>query len=565
MLFPIQISGFLGVAGTAVLILVVWLIVLGFLIVHFQHRLPLEVFRLFQLRANPVMTLLVLVPFIASFWGGVAGLHALRTPPGGAGSPPERDTIATAFDNWVTAGDELGCGFEATDEGPLVRPMVLVAASGGGIRAAAWAGGMLDVLSDAVPEPEDCVSRSVFLSSGVSGGSVGLVVAGHSEPGQAFDELVDLAAPDSLAAAVTGLLVGDLVGGSSGLRIPSVDEDWTWDWRDRAGLMETVWERDAGGLAEPYDATVREPAGVLVLNSTTATGCRMLVSQVQLDPEEDGPGSRDSFCAGSRDDLPASLDLQQVYGECLPDMTWATAAMLSARFPTVTPAGRAVADDRELSQAEKQVCERLPELQLIDGGYAESSGVGTLADIAPAVLREVREHNATRSEGEPVVVPIVLYLEDEPRTEIVRDPAKLTPELVVPLEGQQAKGVQVSTPAWLQRVAAAYARPCTDEPDSEDQPYAEEPDDDGDGEETACTAAVEALRSTLTDGVVVAAPFTKPAVEAPLGWTLSPQSLTRLEADLADQLTDCPKGDAAYGCTRNLLDLLREKLPANGE
>jgi len=473
------------------------------------------------------MTLLVVVPLLAALWGGVHGLHDVRTVPDGRTSLPDRPDLSAAFDLWL-GRDPARCS--VTVDGQRIRPMVLVAASGGGIRAATWTAGIMAALGD----QGTCAAGSVFLASGVSGGSVGLAVGRGEQP---LDDLQELARPKALPAALAGTLVGDLVAGSSGLRIPSEFEG-EWAWRDRAALMETIWERDAAGLAQPYD-TDRGRSGFLLLNSTDAvTGCRVVISQVDLRPEEDGPdggrGVPHPLCAGPTGDVPASIDLRAAYGDCMPDMTWATATLLSARFPTVTPAGR-----MPVVPPAPERCADLPRLQLVDGGYAESSGLGTLADVAPAALQPVLSYNANREAGDPVVVPVVLYLEDEPRTEIARDPEQLTPELFVPLEGRDAGAVQTATSTWLQRAATAWGDPCPEDADSD------------------CAGAVDAVHERLTGGAVVAAPLTRPGVEAPLGWTLSDESRQRLRDGVTQQREDCREDRGAYACLEELLALVR--------
>jgi hypothetical protein len=544
--FPLEVSTFLGVVATAVLALVAWALFFGLLIVHMQFRRPLKVFRWLRMRANPILSLFVLVPAAASLWGGVAGLHTVRSP-ADAVALPDRPTIEEWFRTWQTRGAD--CSYAAG--GQEIRPMVVVAASGGGIRAATWTAGVMQRLDEA----GDCAAPSVFLSSGVSGGSVGLAVGRGDDP---EGDVERLARPPGLSAALTGLLVGDLVAGSSGVRIPSVvDRDVAW--RDRAALMETVWERDASVLGETYDATPRGSGGMLVFNSTsTNSGCRVLVSQLELVSEEPRPD--DLECVRAEDDLPASVDLQALYGDCTPAMTWATAAMLSARFATVTSSGRVPPEVRDLPDGRTVDCGSAEEMQLIDGGYAETSGVGTLADLAPMIMREVVAYNATRGSAPPVV-PIVLYLEDEPRKEIARDPGGLTAELVVPRTGTGAGDLQTSTTTWLQRVGLAYSSPCGSPDEAEVVPEGDDPD----GEATpvaidqACLAAVEAIHGRLTDGVVVAAPLTAPAVEAPLGWTLSPDSRERMRADLKEQVEGCTDNarPGRYACLSPLLDVLK--------
>jgi hypothetical protein len=522
---PVTVPGWLGVVGTALLALAGWSVVLGYLIVHLQYQQPLAVFRALHLRANPVLTLLLLAALLASLGGGVARMHDVRALPSGTSPASSRATDATEhFRSWLADG--TGC--EVALDGVPTRPLVLIAASGGGARAAMWSAGVVDLIA----ATGACGESAVFLSSGVSGGSVGLAVARGSEPGRAGASVADMVGPEALSAAVSGLLVGDLVTGSSGVLVPA-PADGVGTRGDRAALMEEVWERQVPALAKAYGPEVAGPAGALVMNSTTSTGCRVLISQLDLGGalEEKEPSP---LCSGSTQDLPATIDLQHLYDECFPRMTWATAAMLSARFPTVTPAGRI--------SREADGCDGRPDLQLIDGGYAESSGLGTLADLAPTLLTPVLQHNSSRTEGEPVVLPVVLYLEDEPRTEIARTNGGVAPELVVPLVGQGAKGAQLSSRTLLQRVGQAYSQPC--------------PVSGAD----ACRTAARALDELLPDRVVVAAAATEAAVEAPLGWTLSPDSLRRLGDDLARLGPPTPwcrkPGEGAYGCLGVLLPLL---------
>ena len=538
MFWPVGLSAVLGVVGTALLALFGWGVLVGFLIVHLQYRQPAAVFRWMKLQANPVLSLFLLAAFLASLGGGGEDLHQLRRAPGAAATP-ERPSLEAAFASWLDRNE--GC--TRTVAGRPVQPLVLVGASGGGIRAAAWTAGVLGELQSAGP----CASSSVFLSSGVSGGSVGLAVArGFAdlppEDLRARSDLDRLAAPDALSAAIAGTLVGDVVAGSTGLRLPS-RVDGTWEWRDRAGLMEEVWEREVPRLADRYGPGARGPVGELVLNSTAiGRGCRVLVSQVRFDggppdPDAGAPewtaAPREVDCATPGDQPAASLDLQETYGRCMPRMSWATAAMLSARFPTVTPGGRV--------PPTVPGCGRAEQLQLADGGYAEGSGLGTLADVSADVVQVVRDHNAGVGDGGAVVVPLVLYLEDEPRTDLVQDPPQLVPELLLPLVGLGEGAAQTSTQSWLQRLAAAIAEPCPSSAAS-----------------SACARAVQAVHAAdLADAVVVAAPLTRPAVEAPLGWTLSSDSEARLGRDLDRQTGACADDEAGqYPCLADLLGLL---------
>jgi hypothetical protein len=553
MVWPLWIGDEIGIVATTMAALGAWAAVLGFLIVLLQYRQPLPLFRALRMRSTPVLTLLLVAPLLASQAGGDPDLHALSRPPGGPpAAVPDRPSLREAFAQWLQGSQACDRRIDVTGD-QKVRPMVLVAASGGGIRAAVWTAAVMDRLGDGGP----CASRAVFLSSGISGGSVGLALSRGQDPTR---DAKELAGPDALAAGIAGTLVGDLIAGSTGLRIPSrslVGEDGQepagrqqWGWRDRAGLMEAVWEAKAASLTARYNEARSGPAGVLVLNSAAAgRGCRVLVSQVELatDPRETAaraaaPKGTESFrlasCQGRTNQPAASLDLQDLYGDCTPDMSWATAAMLSARFPWILPGGR-VPPVRRALPSDTGDCARRPNLQLIDGGYAEGSGIGTLADIAPTLLQVVRDHNATRVGGQPYVVPVVMYLEDETRKDIVRQPQGLSPELFVPLAGRNAGAVQMSSGTWLQRVADGIANPCLP------------------GDRPRCLDAVRAVQGQLSGGIVIAAPSTRPSVEAPLGWTLSEDSRKQLEDAARAQANACPPvRPGGYACLKELLDVL---------
>ena len=375
---------------------------------------------------------------------------------------------------------------------------------------------------------------AALLSSGVSGGSVGLAVA-HQRPHDPLAAVKAMAAPDALSVGLEGTVVGDLVGGSSGLRIPT---GLHGPWADRAGLMERAWEHSVPELKQQWDPAISGPAGALVMNSTSvgyASINGVLAqkrSQVDLSVGEVASGKPN--CRVLSGEPAAALDLRTVYGPCLPSIRWSTAAMLSARFPTVTPAGRIpLAGDCAASR---------PDLLLVDGGYAEASGVGTISDIAAQVIELVRDHNATAdgSEAHPFVLPLVAYLEDEVRSDVLLAAPAKPAEAFVPLVGSKAKKTQVTTNAYLQRVSAAFADPCPGV--------------------SLCDDANALFRAAVPDGVLFVGPSTLPGVNAPLGWTLSGDSQARLDRGMAQHASSCAPETTGYVGLAALLALTRGHL-----
>lgn len=82
--------------------------------------------------------------------------------------------------------------------------MIVIAAEGGGIRAAYWTGRAMEEISDT-----GCFGTAVLAASGVSGGSVGLMLTDLDSSETIGERLDKLARPETLATAASGLLVGE--------------------------------------------------------------------------------------------------------------------------------------------------------------------------------------------------------------------------------------------------------------------------------------------------------------------------------------------------------------------
>lgn len=531
---PVGASSFAGVPGTALLTVGSWAMVIGLSVVALQRQQPLRLFRRMGLRANPVITLLAVVLAVGSLNGGNPLLHHVRevgVPADIAAGLAARPDVATAFGDWLKRS--AGCGVAGPAGGAgghLVRPMILVAAEGGGIRAASWTTRALEKLAAA----GGCGGKSVMLSSGVSGGSLGLTLSRLYGP-ESVKTMELVAKPGPLEAAVAGAIAGDVVGSGTGLMIPTKFTDPATDkellaWNDRASLVESLWEQSAGSMAGPFEATVAGPTGALLLNSTDAgTGCRVIVSQ--LDLPGSGPGQPDVPANGvscrSADGVPASVDLFDQQSQCPLFLRWSTATLLSGRFPIISPAGRAPA--MAANAAGSPQCQINTAFQLIDGGYAEGSALGTINDLWPALRGEVLRHNScvlaaaalpslpaggpcagTDAKGD-IVVPVFLFLQNSPGADIVGRPPKAAGELAVPLVGLKAAKLQSGSAAWIQRLEeGANVCPLND-PGS------------------VCMEAAAGMKKVLGNhSVVVVAPNSVPALAAPLGWSLSGMSQKQL-------------------------------------
>jgi hypothetical protein len=506
----------IGVPATAVLSVLAWTMAIGFLVVQLQEQRAMPVFEKFGLRANPIVTLILLTLVVTSINGGDSRVHAIRQS-----SPTSANEKRLKLDEylkpWTASGE---CAISVPGTAAKVRPLIFVAAEGGGIRAAVWTASAFTELA-----AHQCGSTSVVLSSGVSGGSLGLVVAQrYGEEAKRtgvtpLDIVTRMAGPDALAVGVAGALTRDMVAAGTDLLIAADDHN---GWQDRAALMERAWETAAKKLAEPWRPadSHTSPTGALILNSTASgIGCRLLISQIDLDGSSTVRTgvAKDASCRNGG--TPLSIDLMS-QDACGLAISWSTAAMISARFPIISPAGR-------VPYRSESGCSPDNSYQAIDGGYSEGSGLGTVHDVWPLFQEEIRQHNLTVGAGGTYLAPVFLYVRNSRGADVLTAPPKAAGELAVPLLGISAKNLQSDASSWLQRLAS---------------------DDDVCGSASGdCAVASKELKSRLGGkSTVVLAPDRHPAIDPPLGWTLS--QLSQDELSRAMDTETCRYEGAEEGC-----------------
>lgn len=467
------------------------------------------------LRTAPVMTIIVGTALAVGLVGDSDDVHGLRT----LGTDPAVPSRVTLPDRLTGFATSTACAsrLQVGDTGYAVRPVFLVAAEGGGIRAAAWTALGMDAMVDA---GGGCANA--LMSSGASGGAVGLTVSGFTPEGEAYEAVKRIAGPDALSAAVTGLLVRDPVRSVTGIGFPTAGED---GWIDRAGLMETVWEDEIGGLEAPFvHPDLDRVTGALVLNSTSvASRCRTLLSQVEVD---DAPQALNchtpSAPVDSVDLLPT---LRDGCSTAVPRLRASTVALLASRFPYVTPSGVLTSGCDEDGEVVSQ--------QVVDGGYADNDGIGTVVDLSSRWLPSLRAHNAAvlgSTATGPLLVPVLVYLDNGAGSDIAKAPGGDKNEVLVPLltKGAATAGLS-ATDAQLHRALEVFGTASV-VPGCDTAPLTaavapQTPAADLPPVEQVC----DALEEWRGAPVKVFYQPSRPSIAAPLGWVLSSQSLTTLE------------------------------------
>ncbi|GAB3250930.1 hypothetical protein [Nocardioides dilutus] len=506
---------------------------------------------------TPWLTLLVVVWLVMSAFSG-RGYHDARTlslDPGEADAPPLRRTLNVAVTDWgrqFTASELASCLRTPEGDGPGRVPLVLVASPGGGGKAAYWTAlGMDKVFSDAGFCPEN-----LFAASGVSGGSVGLTTALAQPPEASASDSVGLMTDEGpMAQTLSALLLRDL---------PRPFTTLSGSWRDRGAVLEDAWAAAAPdqvfshkpgaddkekNLTELGDGWWSARGGpVILLNGASVNdGCRVLVTNVRgissgksgcltnpvtatgVAPVGAVSGSvdvLDGLLPSERSETRESLKNYCPTRSSSPDdvqtIRATTAALLSARFPFVTPSG--ALDTCLVPGGENINREDLPPnldktttTYVVDGGYLENTGILTLLQVWDAVKPRVLRCNVAvtsgsgpsagcprDAEGKALLVePWFVMLENHYRSRVNPPPPADRPkELAVPLATAGKRTTTVDTTPMEQALAIDISRAY------------------GLNGVSACNRFVRLAPLLETEGEDGQPPKFS-SVEAPLGWVLA--------------------------------------------
>jgi hypothetical protein len=506
------------------------------------ERRPPRVLWALGFQQLPLVLLVALAWILAGVVKPPGSLHDVRLVD--HQSDLARPTLNEVFRSWENAQAE----FRDPKPGPPV-PLVLVAAHGGGIKAAYWTALVLDCIVGVSPagfdgthpqeaDTQTCratrrdasdqqrAARRIFLISSVSGGAIGMYAYARqmlaegslgTEADNSSGSWVNRRlARDFVSPTIAWGLFHDVPNHILGLH-PRERGVCAWHFFDPCATMDrgTVLERSFDGAfndVKGADPTLRgtwearqsseraKAVPLLVGNATVSGGkARAVISAADLGawPSLEGsppPGGDPRPLAGTvevGDTLCSSNDLRL-----------STASLLAGHFPYVSPSahlealcgardGKVEARDRESNCAridDPGICE----LNLVDGGYAENSGLFTIVALWPALNRLVMEHNRSS----PRKIALVIVEIDNHYRPRVRD---------VP-RGSGGKSETLIPPATAfgaHNAAEAYAR--------------------------AAAQRVTGAGCTLT-----ISPRLHPGLVAPLGWELSEGARDDLQRGLVE-------------------------------
>jgi hypothetical protein len=264
------------------------------------------------------------------------------------------------------------------------------------------------------------------------------------------------------------------------------------------------------------DLATRAPdTPLLVLNGMSAeNGCRFNGSMLSTNAQD-----RDAVVSQCRQPLgleispeaalPATVDLVDFL--CQDErVSLSTAALFSARFPIVLPAGEIQQCVDEAASADPDEPPSDPARTfVVDGGYLEGSGAGTAVDLWSAMEPLVTQYNESHAD-QPCVVPFFVQIDNgyiEPSSTDSRPPDVIGLQELMNLS--KRSGIQAV--AAQQAAQLAFGKPFTGGVDAVMGP----PDANGN-------------RSAVANRYALFATRAHPGSEPSLGWTLSNASFDDL-------------------------------------
>lgn len=489
--------------------------------------------QLLRIRRSPFFAFAIVWMLVAGLLDG-GGYHSIDTSRA-EGAVGRGVTAESAFDQWAAECAASGSDREAV-------PMVFVAATGGGIRAAYWTARTLERLDqhvDAAWGADDPCTQPIFAASGASGGSVGLgaYAVQHLVDGTGQGDVAQRLSEDYLAPTVAWMLLADVV---RPFFLWDGDGNTTYD---RAGVLERALQ--GSWDPAPVDGTTPRRCGptdtapkvsfasglretwclgapLVILNGAEVnSACRFNASVLDNDtavlrrgaivppspascrrtPTSDG--ASDGVTDVGSGPLGATIDLDDYLCDG-DDVAMSTAALLSARFPLITPSGRVASCGKSLEES-----------YIVDGGYLDNSGAASLVELWAEVSTYVDIHNAT--EGAVCIVPVFIQIDNGYEFDSGTAPGRPS-ELTLPLSTVfEARGSRESE---AKQVAASIFTPPDFSGDKRASVEVVDPDD----ADTKKKQPVTRWHRIVPDA--------HPGVQAPLGWALSDAA----QADLDDQL-----------------------------
>jgi Patatin-like phospholipase len=300
----------------------------------------------------PIGFLMLILLFLASYFNNNHEIQSQNTF-----TQDSRKTVDEHFQAWKKSGNGTK------------KKVILVAAEGGGIRAAYWSANVLAALEKRFEK--DSFYNSIFAMSGASGGSVGVMMyrAEHEAVPQSHDRqyVMDrICSSDFLSSLTSSFTFGDAIQRFIPFGFKNIC---------RARYLENTFDEHfcmntgySSQLSQGV-STLGTDGPMLLLNTThVESGQKAIITNDRLDTER------------------YFVENQDVIHNIQADIPLKTAASASARFPLVTPPALLV---------NQQTGQRLG--HLIDGGNFDNTGLHSLWQLLRQ-LRDLEKNDIQKSE-----------------------------------------------------------------------------------------------------------------------------------------------------------------------
>lgn len=325
----------------------------------------------------PVLPLVLIVPFIFSFTNNN---HELRSVENLKRISSAQNNDAVYFGNWLE-NLKPNTSIDSTKKAEPIK-IILVAAEGGGSRAAYWAAVVLCTYYEKNPGS----FQHTFALSGASGGAVGIMffnaLAYHTveqKNGKALTaedfkkmkmQLDTICGGDFLSPLTTGMALPDALQKFLPFAIGKFD---------RGRYLEDAFAKSFEEVTQSYllnegvDSLYHTPNKIpsLFFNCThVETGRKSIISNLQLSPKY------------FKDVLDVETKIEK-------SILLKTAVSCASRFPMVTPPALMIDTTGK------------PFGHLVDGGYFDNTGIETCLQLSQMML------NTAHNKGIPVRIKIM--------------------------------------------------------------------------------------------------------------------------------------------------------------
>ncbi len=277
-----------------------------------------------------------------------------------------RQTIQQYFNAWLINHPSIDTANE--------YPVYFVLANGGASRSAYWVASVLGRLEDSsIQNGKERFSNHVFCLSGTSGGGVGVAAFYallKNSSKQDTTAAYETSAKNFLRQDFLTYTLARMLGPDYFNYIPVIN--WFIPNQDRADALETAFEKaiDSSHYKLRFDSTyfdecVTQPVyngmPILCINTTRVQdGNPSVVSSIKLN-----------------DNLfNKRVDVADLFASDT-SIRLSTAAILGARFPYISPAGR----------LDQQTFKGTKKHYFVDGGYFDNSGAGVVQEMIRAMIK----------------------------------------------------------------------------------------------------------------------------------------------------------------------------------